>query len=176
MMFLFLVFFLWCSCSCFLTYQSRSSCDPPPTSCSFNYEHGGCKCVKICWFVQCLAIVTCLVAHCAFVVNMRFTPWYPSRCAHHPIWNFVEATSYIFYCYYNPSCIKLGLYMPIGYQLCNNHHLYCFSCSIFLTLLSHLICNHLKPHPLHLHPLHFLMLLLMLLCKWLKVLFNFPLF
>jgi hypothetical protein len=96
MMFFFLVFFLWCSCSCFPTCQNRSSCGPPFTWCSFNYELGECKHVKICWFVQCLAIITCLVAHCAFVVNMRFTPWYPNRCAHHPIWNFVEATSYIF--------------------------------------------------------------------------------
>lgn len=88
MMFLFLVFFLWCPCSCFPTYQSHSSCDPPPISRSFNYELGGCKCVKICRFAQCLAIVTCLVTHCAFVVNLKFTPWYPNRCAHHPIWNF----------------------------------------------------------------------------------------
>jgi hypothetical protein len=63
--------------SCFLAYQNHNNCDPlsfPPTSCSFNYELGGCKRVRTCPFAWCLAIVACLAAHCAFVVNPRFTP------------------------------------------------------------------------------------------------------
>lgn len=61
--------------SCSLAYQSHNSCDPlsfPPTSCSTNYELGGCKRARTCSFAHCLAIATCLTACCAFVVNPRF--------------------------------------------------------------------------------------------------------
>jgi hypothetical protein len=69
------IFFAMFLSSCFPTYQSHSNCDPlslPPTSCSFNYELGGCKCVKTCSFACCLAIATCLATHCAFIMNPRF--------------------------------------------------------------------------------------------------------
>ncbi len=62
-MLFFFMFFLRCFCSCFLAYQSHNNCDHlllPPTSCSFSYELGGCKCAKTCPFACCLAIVACL--------------------------------------------------------------------------------------------------------------------
>ncbi len=96
MMFFFFMFFLWCYCSCFLTCQSHSSCDPlpfPPISCSFNCELSGCRCVKICPFIHDLAIVRCLMACCAFIMNIRFTPLYPNGCAHQPIWIFLWKVS-----------------------------------------------------------------------------------
>jgi len=80
---LFFMFLLWCSCLCFPTYQSHNSCNPlplPPISWSFNYEVWGCIRAKICPFVHCLAIVACLPAHCAYVVNPRFALQYPRFC------------------------------------------------------------------------------------------------
>lgn len=88
--FISLVFFAMLLSSCFLTYQSHSRCDPlllPPTSCSFNYEFGGCKHAGTCPFAWCLAVTTCLTTHCAFVVNPMFTPQYPNGCGCQPIWN-----------------------------------------------------------------------------------------
>ncbi len=53
---------------------------------------------------------------------------------------FVEGVSCIFYCYCNPSCIKLGLSTLIDYLffclLCCNHHLCSFFGFIFLLLPS----------------------------------------
>jgi len=90
---IFLFLFPWCYYfSCCFACQSHSNCDPlplPPTSRSFDYELSGCKCVRICPFAHYLAIATCPIACCAFIMNMRFTPWYPNGCAHQPIWNFL---------------------------------------------------------------------------------------
>jgi hypothetical protein len=131
--------------SCFLAYQSHNNYNPlsfrppsptSPTSCSFNYELDGCKHAKTCSFAHCLAITTCLAARCAFVVNVRFRYGIPMGVHTNSFGIFCERCFLHFYCCCNPSCIKLGLCTLIGYSLCCNHHLYCFSSFIFLLLPS----------------------------------------
>jgi hypothetical protein len=119
---------------CFPACQNHNNCDPfllPPTSCSFNYELGGCKHVRTCPFARCLAIVAC----CESKVHTLISQWV---CMLTHLDFFVEGVFCIFdYCW-NPSCIKLGLYILIGYLLynllCCNHMLCWFSSFIFLPL------------------------------------------
>jgi hypothetical protein len=137
-MFFFLMFFsIMFLNSCSLAYQSHNSCDPlsfPPTSCSFNYELGGCKHARTCSFAHCLAIATCLTTCCAFV-NPRFRFGIPmGMCTPTHLDFFVEGVSCIFYCCCSPSCIKLSLCMLIGYSLCCNCHLYYISSFIFFSI------------------------------------------